>query len=293
MKTSIFFLIQLIVFLENVATIHLISTILIIIIVVIVFREVFSSIEFFWVKYVSPRPFYNHLYLRKIKLTPDQTYILESEFSFYKKLTVKQKKYFEYRVAKYLKSHDFLGKSGVYIDDKKRILIAATAIMLTFGYREYLLKSVEKFYIYPGIYYSELNKAYHKGEFNPKHKVIVFSWEDFLHGYNVDNDNFNLAIHEFVHAMHFDYMMPNNTSISALMFTQHYHKMKQFLNDNEQYRNRLVASKYLRAYAFTNNFEFIAVLIESFFETPDELKTLFPEMYILVKKMLNFHFSGY
>lgn len=283
---------QLILFQENLPKVFLV-TIMVIILLIIVFREVFSSIEFFWVQYISSKPFYNHLYFRKNKLSSDQAYILESEFSFYQKLNKKQKGYFSHRVSKYIQSHQFTGKSGVYINDRKRVLISATAIMLTFGYRDYNINTVKKFYIYPKVYYSKLNKTLHKGEFNPRYRLIVFSWEDFLYGYNVDNDNFNLAIHEFVHAMHFEYMKPNNTSISALIFMMHYNKLKKFLNKNSNYRDRLVASKYLRNYAFTNNFEFIAVLIESFFETPLELKTQFPEIYKNVKKMLNFNFSQY
>lgn len=260
---------------------------------VAIFKNVINSVEIFWIRYISSKPFYRHFYLRKSKLTKDQIYILETEFSFYQKLNKKKQTYFEHRVAKFMKSHKFLGRKGVYIDDQKKILISATAIMLTFGYRDFMLNSLERFLIYPQVFYSKINKAHHKGEFNPAYKAIILSWEDFLNGYDIDNDNFNLGIHELIHAMHFDYLKPHNNSTSALIFMLHYNNLKKFLNENEYYRDRLVSSKYLRNYAFTNNFEFIAILMESFFETPLELKTQFPEMYAHVKKMLNFNFSKY
>ena len=266
---------------------------LVIFIVIVILRHSIHFIETFWVEYISPKPFFKHLYFRKHKLTEDQIYILETEFKFYQELNTKKKRFFQHRIAKFLKFHKFKGRSGVYIDDQKKILISATAIMLTFGYRDYMLNSLDKFLIYPGVFHSILNKAKHKGEFNPGYKAIILSWEDFLQGYRIDNDNFNLGIHEIVHAMHFDFIRPNNNSISALIFMKQYDKLKRFLNTNPSYRDNLIASKYLRRYAFTNNFEFIAVLIESFIETPLELRTQFPEMYTYVKKMLNFNFSGY
>jgi hypothetical protein len=46
-------------------------------------------------------------------------------------------------------------------------------------------------------------------------------------------------------------------------------------------------------YAFTNQFEFLAVVIESFIETPQEFKLQFPELYFKIRQMLNFNFAGY
>ena len=58
-------------------------------------------------------------------------------------------------------------------------------------------------------------------------------------------------------------------------------------------RDRLIASRYFREYAYTNQFEFLAVLIEYFFETPVEFKTQFPSIYLKVKQMLNFSYAKY
>jgi len=242
---------------------------------------------------INPKPFFRHFYVVKRKLSINQIQVLETEFSFYQNLKPKEKRYFRHRVATFLKNNSFFGKSGVFIDDQKKVLVAATATMLTFGYRRYKLHVLDKVIIYPNVYYSKLNRAKHKGEFNPNYKAIIFSWEDFIQGYDVSNDNFNLGIHEFVHAMHYQFMHPNNESVNAIIFINNYNKLKSFLNKNEAYKARLVRSNYLRDYAFTNNWEFIAVLIESFIETPLELKTQFPEMYTHVRKMLNFNFRGY
>jgi hypothetical protein len=52
-------------------------------------------------------------------------------------------------------------------------------------------------------------------------------------------------------------------------------------------------SSYFRDYAFTNQFEFLAVIIENFIETPLEFKSHFPDLYAQVKQLLNFNFSKY
>ncbi len=58
-------------------------------------------------------------------------------------------------------------------------------------------------------------------------------------------------------------------------------------------KNEIMTSQYLRNYAFTNDFELLAVILETFIETPKAFKNQFPEIYNKVKQMLNFNFSGY
>ena len=55
----------------------------------------------------------------------------------------------------------------------------------------------------------------------------------------------------------------------------------------------LVSSKFLRDYAFTNQFEFLSVILETFIESPEQFKSQFPSIYEKVKTMLNFNFPGY
>ena len=47
-----------------------------------------------------------------------------------------------------------------------------------------------------------------------------------------------------------------------------YVELKEDLDNNEALKLKLVNSSYLRDYAYTNQFEFLAVIIESFIDTP-------------------------
>ncbi len=249
-----------------------------------------ETLEFSYAHYFK-KPFFNHVYLTLKKLTKGQRHILKTQFKFYDALSKKHQAYFEHRVKKFIDTKTFIGKEELEITDQMRVLVAATATMLTFGYRNYSLDIVEHIVIYPEDFFSRSNKEYHKGEFNPMVNAIVFSWKDFLEGYEIDNDNLNLGIHELVHAIHLEAIQEND--ITATIFLNTFTQLTGFLEKNEAYKLRLVQSDYIRDYAFTNHFEFIAVLIENFIETPQEFKQHFPEIYLKIKQMLNFNFQGY
>lgn len=125
----------------------------------------------------------------------------------------------------------------------------------------------------------------HNGEFNPKYKAIVFSWQHFKEGIDADNDNLNLGIHEFAHALHLygTKKQNNSAAIFASMYEQIRREVRRPAN-----AKRLTESNYFRIYAFTNEFEFLAVILEHFFETPQTFQREFPELFLKVKRMINY-----
>jgi MtfA peptidase len=237
------------------------------------------------------KPFFVHFYLKLKKLTPKQQSILRLQFSFYNKLSSKQQLYFEHRVCSFITDKTFIGREGLILSDEVKILIAATAVMLTFGFRDFYIGLIDKIFVYPNAFYSKASQEYHKGEFNPKLKALVLSWTDFKQGYNVGDDNLNLGIHEFTHAIHLNSMKEKD--VSSTIFRDSFNELTNLLTSNDLLRKKLITSRYFRAYAFTNQFEFVAVLVEYFIETPEEFKNQFPKIYNKVKQMLNFNFAEY
>lgn len=237
------------------------------------------------------KPLGMHVYIRQKKLTAAQRSILVNNQPFYGKLSQKQQGYFEHRLAHFIDKVTFVGKDNLVVTEKMKVLIAATATMLTFGFRHYLLGIIKTVLIYPKAYYSSLNDTYHKGETNPKFRAIVFSWEDFERGYAMGTDNLNLGIHEFGHAIHINAAITKD--ISSVLFNRGFNALTGYLKHNESVRQQLIASKYFRSYAFTNQFEFFAVLLENFIETPSAFKAQFPLLYRHMRTMLNFKFAGY
>lgn len=258
----------------------------------IVVYKLFLFLEMAYVEYINKQLFFNHIYFKKRSLGSHYAYFLRKQFNFYQKLNYRQQKNFEHRMQHFIDSKQFIGK-GVLVTDEMKALIAATATKITFGLRDYKLPLLNKVLIYPDAYFSTANEVYHKGEFNPAYGALVFSWKHIVEGYEIHDDNVNLAIHETVHAIHFNYLRKRSRSTSAAIFLDSYNELAKFLNNNHHYRANLIASNYLRAYAHTNQYEFLAVLIETFIETPSDFQRLFPEVYTKVKQMLNFNFSGY
>jgi Mlc titration factor MtfA (ptsG expression regulator) len=248
--------------------------------------------EMAYVEYFNKKLFVNHVYFRKRKLTKSQKAILRKNFKFYQKLSLKHQSYFEHRVHQFINRREFLG-NNIEVTEEMRVIISATLVKLTFGLRDYNIKSVERIIFYPEEFYSRTNEAYHKGEFNLGLKALVFSWEDVLHGYEIQDDNLNLAIHELTHAIHFYYMRVRRRSTSAAIFLDTFVELTNMLDNKPELKTKLVQSNFLRAYAFTNQFEFLSVIIETFIESPELFKTEFPSIYSKVKTMLGFNFSGY
>lgn len=232
------------------------------------------------------KPYYVHFYTRLRTLSHAQKAILRKDFSFYNKLSAKHKRYFEHRLASFIKDKDFIGRGNIKITDEMRVLISATAVMLTFGFRDFYIGIISKIVIYPEPYYSNINKTYHKGEFNPRLKALVLSWKDFKHGYQIDNDNFNLGIHEITHAIHLNSLKERD--VSSTIFKDSFKELTDLLSADTKLRQELIQSEYFRGYAYTNQFEFLAVLIENFIETPDSFRNAFPLIYYKVRQMLNF-----
>ena len=256
----------------------------------IIFYYAFKMVEMAYVlKY--KKPLYNHFYVSLRILNVNQKAVVRQQFLFYNKLTDKEKIYFEHRVASFIKDKDFIGREGLLITEEIKVLISATAVMLTFGFRDFYIGLISKIIVYPNAFYSNSNKAYHKGEFNPKLATLVISWEDFKKGFSNDRDNINLGIHEFTHAIHINSMKERD--VSSTIFSDSFKELSYLLASNETLRNKLMDSDYFRKYAFTNQFEFVAVIIENFIETPQVFRTEFPHIYNKVRQMLNFTVAGY
>lgn len=257
---------------------------------IVVSYYIFQYIEQSYAE-AKKKPFFLNFVLIKKDVSKSQRLILERQFSFYQELNKDEKTIFRHRVCGFMDNKIFHGREGLEITDEIRILISATAVMLTFGFRDYLLPIINTILVYPEAFYSKQNEQLHKGEVNPMLGVIAFSWENFTYGFDIENDNLNLGIHEFGHAIHLNSF--KRKDVSSQIFLDGFDRLKSYLKSNEPKRQQLIQTKYFREYAYTNEFEFVAVLIECFIETPEEFKSNFPQLYNYVKTMLNFNFTHY
>lgn len=268
---------------------HDVKIALILGIIFLLFNSIYilRKLEYLYAK-MFHKPFFVHFYCFPKKLNKEQQGIISETFDFYRKLTPKRKKYFEHRVARFIMKYSFHGREELQITEEMKIVVAGTATMLTFGMRHIHFKVFDKIILFPDVYFSEQNNTFHKGEFNPKLKALVFSWKHFKEGLVVSNDNLNLGLHEFSHTLHFQSVKVK--TVSGTIYLNNFRKLKQELI-NEKVKEKIINSAYFRTYAFTNEVEFIAVVLENFFETPEVFKEEFPQLYVHVKRMINYRAS--
>ena len=64
--------------------------------------------------------------------------------------------------------------------------------------------------------------------------------------------------------------------------------LQRFVNISLILSNELKSKAYFRSYAYVNQFEFLSVILEHFFETPYEFKVNHPQLFDHVATMINF-----
>ena len=210
--------------------------------------------------------------------------ILLSQFAYYQKLNARDRIKFEKRVVYFIRRNRFYARGMPEVTTEMKVLIASSAVQLTFGLPALYFPLFNRILVYPNDYYSEIYKRYHKGEVNPRHKTIVLSWNNFLEGYESANDGINLGIHEMAHALELENMMINQ---EYNFLDWEAHKNWIYLARDEMQKIKNGMPHFFRPYAGVNRQEFFAVCMENFFERPEGFKAALPELYLYTARMLN------
>lgn len=220
---------------------------------------------------------------RILPVPPEYKAILEKYFTFYQKLSDSNKLKFERKVTQFVYAKRFIPRQVDEVTIEAKVLIAASAVQLTFGLPNVYLRFFNKILVYPNDYYSSITRRYHKGEVNPRFGIIVLSWQSFIDGYIVPNDSRNLGLHEMAHALRFENLIrsedyPPFHSDLLEEFDEYSHKICSDPKFAEQ--------TFFRPYACTNEHEFFSVAVENFFERPEDFKRELPELYSILTQLL-------
>ncbi len=197
-----------------------------------------------------------------------------------------QKKAFLKRFAWFKSKKLFVFYGGITNQEKIKAYVSASAALLTLGIRDFRFeKSISRIIIYPDKFYSRIGKNHHIGEYNPNLKILVFSAADLENGFKIPNDNRNLGIHEVAHALMFE--TRKKSSWEARRFKVGLARIKRIYNQ-EDFQKKLGESTYFRGYGKVNFYEFFAVAMENFIESPSEFSGKYPDLYDTIRRMLNF-----
>jgi len=221
----------------------------------------------------------------KVIRTP-QVYkdVLQKYFGYYQRLSPQNQNKFAQKVARFIYGKRFVPRGVDEVTIEARVLIAASAVQLTFGLPNIYLAHFRKILVYPNDYYSSITKRRHKGEVNPMFGIIVLSWQSFVDGYINPNDSRNLGLHEMAHALRLENVIRN----------EEYHFFDETLLEQldmfaKDYCNGKITqgADFFREYACANVHEFFAVAVENFFERSVDFKKEFPQLYNVLVRLLN------
>ncbi|MEQ8553542.1 MAG: zinc-dependent peptidase [Cyclobacteriaceae bacterium] len=225
----------------------------------------------------------NHTSLSSTGLKPSQKAILAKHFNFYNLLPPKSRKIFEHRVAKFISLKEFIPRNMDEVTEEMQVLIAASAIQLTFGLPKIFLRHFKYILVFPDDFYNHSSNQYHKGEVNPMKKAIVLSWKHFVEGY-IDNEGINLGLHEMAHALQLENIVENG---EFDFLKDEDIKKWQHLAADEITKMKNGEATFFREYGSTNQAEFFSVAVENFFEKPKAFNEYHPELYRVMTDLLN------
>jgi hypothetical protein len=174
------------------------------------------------------------------------------------------------------------GEGAFVAENRVKALVAASAVQLTLGLDTWQLSYFDEIILHPADFDSEQHALRFKGETNLQ-GYIRLSWRSFIKGYQVQDDNLNLGLHEFSHALILNGVRGNGQDY----FVEHYFNKWLSCAAEAFEDTQKGTSSIFRAYGGTNINEFLSVCIEHYFESPEEIKERYPLLYYATGILLN------
>lgn len=209
--------------------------------------------------------------------------ILKNEVAYYNTLSTIEKQRFRKRIMSFLSEVNIEGVK-LELEDLDRVLIAASAVIPVFGFKEWYYNNLSGIILYPDAFdndlqFSDKNKNRRilgmvgNGRFENQ---MILSRRALRQAFKNDTDKLNTPVHEFVHLI--DKMDGITDGVPEQLLGRDYIKPWLELMHKEMQAINNDASD-IRKYATVNDAEFFAVVSEYFFERPQLFEKKHPELY--------------
>ncbi|MDG2224418.1 MAG: zinc-dependent peptidase [Rubripirellula sp.] len=213
--------------------------------------------------------------------------ILVSDVVFYRSLTPEQQQRFQNLVKIFLSEARITGVR-TDVDERTRVLVAASAIIPVFGFDDWEYSGLGEVLIYPnafgeGFQSDDGAKRNILGMVGDGHLsgVMILSKSDLISGFANPEDKRNVGIHEFAHLV--DKADGSIDGIPAGITASVVGPWIGWIG--EELKSTSKGRNHINDYAYTNEAEYFAVLTEYFFEAPDVLQRKNPDLYKLMQSM--------
>ncbi|MHB1922603.1 MAG: M90 family metallopeptidase [Chitinophagaceae bacterium] len=214
----------------------------------------------------------------------DYRSLLNEHVEYYIKLKLEEKERFEKLIFEFLSNVTIEGV-GTTITNLDRVLIASSATIPIFGLGDWKYKNLTNVILYPDTFDKEF-------QFEGKNRNILgmvgsgymngqmlLSRAGLYKGFSRSSGKENAGIHEFVHLL--DKSDGATDGVPENLLVHEY--TIPWLKMMHQEMHRIEAGKSdINPYALTNEAEFLAVAAEYFFDKPEKLQHMHPELYLLL-----------
>jgi MtfA peptidase len=215
-------------------------------------------------------------------------HVLQSHVAFFRALPAAEKQRFRQLIQVFL---DEVLITGVRtdVDDTVRVLVAASAVIPIFGFHDWEYHRLGEVLIYPGPFGERYQPPADTdgnilGLVGLKHLsgVMILSKPSLLDGFDNPTSKENVGVHEFVH------LMEQEESEHGLPPEVPWQAVKHWIRYVARELSRPPKNRsFIEKYAYSNEHEFLAVLAEYFFKSPDLLQRKAPELYAMLREMFH------
>ena len=214
--------------------------------------------------------------------------ILQSHVAFFRALSDGEKERFRQIVKVFL---DEVRITGIRtdVDDTVRVLVASSAAIPIFGFQDWEYHRLGEVLVYPDSFGEKYqtegeNDENILGLVGLKHLsgVMILSKPSLLDGFDNPSNEDIVGVHEFVH------LVEQEEAEHGLPTEVPWHAVKQWVQYvAQEISHPLKNHSYINSYAYTNEHEFLAVLAEYFFKSPDLLQRKDPQLYAMLREMFH------
>mgnify|MGYP003692574915 CR=1 FL=1 len=208
--------------------------------------------------------------------------LVQKNIPYFKHLSPIGKAKFISRLTNHFVHKTFEGRKGERITRELKTMISASVVQLTFGLRYSFLNHFDTYLVFPREF--QLTEDYPEmyGATLPN-GTVIFSRRKLEEGYADYNDGINLGIHEFAHALVIQHKVG---VLSEMDWQADYSEWEDFAYRSIK-KSSQEKQKYFRRNVIETPTEMFPILVEEFFERPNEFFRVFPELFMSLVKLLN------
>lgn len=211
--------------------------------------------------------------------------LLEEHIVFYNKLNRADKQEFENRVHIFLLNVRIVGVD-TEVTHLDRIMVASSAIIPILRFEKWHYSHLSEVQIHSDEFPIPKSGKMAKGlvGWGAMEGKMMLSRKAMVEGYSDQNDQVNVALHEFIHLLDkldgkIDGVLKN--TMRDIDIKPWLHIVKSKMIEIEDGRSSI------RDYGATNRAEFLAAAGEFYFESPDKLKSEHPTLYSALESVFN------